>query len=210
MGGRRFIAPAMGALLVLAACSKPDADGVPVEVPVDGLEAQPLDATRPPGQGVGGSGLWVVDANGHSVGVLMRRGSDDKMAESALYDRVQVFDPDSGLFFDVTMQDAEVRFPAKVYFNFSSCTEPVGVAVGSCQACRSGYGLGLRHNGAWYRVVEGVTYSVIPNKASIDVGVEASCVPHSSSSTKGFPLESVAADRSPPEDFAAPLRFEWR
>ena len=151
-------------------------------------------------------GLWVIDAQDQLVGRLVRRGSDDSRARSALYDRVQVYHPPSGLFFDVTMSDAQVRVPAKVYFKGASCAEPLGVAVGACSECRSGYGVAFLHDQTWYQVRGGQLAQVTPNDASLDMGVSATCVPHSSSSTRAFQVEEVVA-AAPPGRFFPPLRF---
>ena len=158
---------------------------------------------------IAGAGLWVVDEQGVAVGVLVRRGSDDTAARSSVYDRVQVYHPASALFFDVTMHDGRVRFPEKVYFKGSSCTVPLGIAVGACGDCRAGYQLAFMHEERWYEVIGGSSSEVIPNDASLEMGISSSCVPHSSSSTRAFPVREVSGE-TPPQRFTPPLRFVWQ
>lgn len=183
----------------------------PIEVPPADNPTQPADPGRDgPGPGAEvGSAIWVVDADDVPVGVLVARGSDDKASASSVYDRARLFHPASGLFFEVSMSDGAVRYPTKVYFKGSGCTDPVGVALGSCQECRSGPGTAIRHDGVWFQVVAAKLWEVLPNAASIDSGIASTCVAHGSTSTKGFPLAAVDG-ATPASEFKAPLRYDWR
>ena len=58
---------------------------------------------------------------GQALGVLVRRGSDDNIANRAIYDLVTVFHPGSGLFFEVTMSDGVARYPATTFFAGYDC-----------------------------------------------------------------------------------------
>ncbi len=200
--------PCAALLLALAAChGDPGAD--PVEVaPADGaLEVATLDGGAGPSPA--GGALWVEDADGVTAGVLVRRGGDDAAAGRVIYDLVTVFHPDSGLFFDLTMADGVVRYPATTFFNGSGCGQPVGVTAGGCSECRSAFGLAFLHDGAWWRVEGGATSQQRANGSSRGPGVASPCVAHGSANTKVFPVEAVTGP-APPTTFAAPLRFSWR
>src|SRR5690606_9164289 len=128
----------------------------PIEVaPADGDHELAGPGDTGPGATPSSGALWVEDADGVPVGVLVRRGGDDAIAGRAVYDAVMVFHPDSGLFFEATMADGVVRQPAATFFTGASCDTPVGVGSGGCAECRSGYGLAFRHDGAWWRVIGG-------------------------------------------------------
>ncbi|MCA9515180.1 MAG: hypothetical protein KC635_09580 [Myxococcales bacterium] len=215
---------ALLALLLLAACgdSKSGVDPVEVDPPTDSATTPPdtavadsalPDDTRPPadttGAGPTGSGLWVEDANGQTVGWLVRRGSDDSVAHRVIYDIVTVYHPESGLFFEVTMSDGVVRFPNTVYFTDYACANPVGVAVGSCTDCKSAYDVGFRHAGKWWRMRGGVDFELQPAGSTLGGGLGGDCVSHGTSNAKGYPVDAVTGP-APPLDFAAPLRFVFR
>ncbi len=179
--------------------------------PADGAPRDHRDPTRPrPGVGTG-TGLWVVDAAGVDAGVLMRRGSDDNVADRAIYDVVTVFHPASGLFYDLAMAGGVVLYPGTTFFAGAGCDVPVGLGVGGCTDCRAGFGLGVLHEGAWYEVVGGAAYEQASAGATISSGVSASCVPHSTFNAKVFPIVGVPpATTTPPTSFTPPLHFEWR
>ncbi len=153
--------------------------------------------------------LWVVDAVGVAAGLLIRRGSDNNLADRAIYDIITVYDPPSGLFYDLTMSDGVVRYPGTTFFWGPVCAEPVGLGVGGCTDCRAGYGIGFRHEGAWYRVVGGSTFELASAGSTKDSGLAEGCVVHGTTNAKVFPVELVAA-ASPPLTFVAPLHFEVR
>ena len=163
-----------------------------------------------PGAGEGATGgVWVVDNQGEPLGVLVRRGSDDNLVYRAIYDLVTVFHPDSGLFFEVTMSDALVRRPSTTFFASASCDDPIGISYGGCAECRSGPGTAILHDGAWYRVVPGVTYEVTTAGSTLGSGMQDQCSSHHTDSAKIFPLEELLT-KTPPSAFEAPLHFEWR
>lgn len=155
------------------------------------------------------SGLWVEDQNGVPVGLLVRRGSDDAVAARAIYDLVTVFHPPSGLFFEVSMTDAVVRYPANTFFEGFSCGTPMGIGVGSCTECRSAWGLGLLHGGKWWKVRGGATFETAGPGSVIKGGMSTECVAHGTSNAKLFPIDAVTGV-TPPTTFAAPLRFVAR
>lgn len=164
---------------------------------------------RRPRPGASSGGIWVVDAAGAELGILFRRGSDDNIAHRAIYDIVTVYHPGSGLFFEVTMTDARVRYPATTFFQGSWCGDPVGVGVGGCDTCRAGYGIGLLHGDAWWKAVEGSEWEQATAGSSHDAGVHEDCTAHATFNAKVFPVEPVVGP-APPVGLIAPLRLEWR
>lgn len=209
---------ALSLVLGLAACGAPDPASVdPVEVaPADDapLADAPVDAARPPADtqapGVGTPGnLWVEDATGQVAGVLFRRGSDDQMGGKAIYDLVTIYHPPSGLFYDATLSDAVVRYPATTYFAGYNCDVPIGVAAGGCADCVSGYGTGLRHGGRWYRVRGGASFAQMAPGSTRGPARATECVAHGTTNAKGFPVDEVVAN-APPASFTAPLEVVWR
>jgi len=213
----------IAAFLLVCACSdKVDpalvepADGttdsaLPTDAPTGPTTAP--DTTAPDTHEGGGnpnaSGIWVEDANGASVGMLVRRGSDDQVAGRTIYDIVTVYHPVSGLFFEITMTDGTVRLPQNTYFQDANCTTPMGIGIGTCQDCKSGYGTGFLHKGKWYRVVGGVDYSQMGPDGLMKGGLSTECVAHGTGTAKGYPVQAVSGDQ-PPFTFAAPLRFVAR
>lgn len=163
--------------------------------------------TRPGSSDV--SGIWVEDANGVGVGLLVRRGSDDATASRAIYDFVTVFEPVSGLFFEVTMTDALVRYPPNTFFDGFSCDTPVGIGVGPCQECRSAWSLGFLHNSKWYKMRGGATFETRAPGSVLKGGIATECVAHGTASAKVFVVDPVETN-APPVSFAAPLHFVAR
>jgi hypothetical protein len=224
---RSILIKGLFAASCLLACACSDGAGQPVTVPpsdlaedTPGADAAPprdsassgdgraADAWRPGAGGLGGA-LFVVDASGKDVGVLIRRGSDDSTAGHAIYDTVTVFHPGSGLFFDITMTDATPLLPGTTFFSGAGCGTPVGVSAGGCATCRAGHGIGFLHHGVWWRVIAGAARELIPNGATHPPTAAGTCVPHSASGSPAFPVETVPGP-TPPTSFTAPLRFQWR
>jgi len=186
-----------------------DGTGVPDATAPDGTVAPDTSQpdTRPGSSDV--SGIWVEDANGVGVGLLVRRGSDDATASRAIYDFVTVFEPVSGLFFEVTMTDALVRYPPNTFFDGFSCDIPVGVGVGPCQECRSAWSLGFLHNSKWYKMRGGATFETRSPGSVLKGGIASECVAHGTNSAKVFVVDQVETN-APPVSFAAPLHFVAR
>ena len=224
-----LLSSACGAATSLGACTgdKPgpalvDADdtSTPADVQVDGTTAP--DATSTPDGTVSDttpadtrpgtsdvSGIWVEDANGVGVGLLVRRGSDDATASRAIYDFVTVFEPVSGLFFEVTMTDAVVRYPPNTFFDGYSCDAPVGIGIGPCADCRSAWNLGFRHADKWYKMRGGATFETRSPGSVLKGGISSECVAHGTASAKVFVVDRVELN-APPVTYAAPLRFVAR
>jgi len=227
----RFLALLLALHVLMAACSdvKPgparvDAEDTPSAVdaePGEGLmppdatpasDSAPSPDTRPPDAPPGASdvsGIWVEDQNRVAVGLLVRRGSDDATASRAIYDFVTVFHPQSGLFFEVTMTDGAVRYPANTFFQGFSCDVPIGIGVGPCQDCRAAWGLGFLHAGTWYKVRGGATFETRGPGSVLKGGIATECVAHGTSSAKVFVVDPVEGE-SPPLSLAPPLRFVAR
>ncbi|MEZ4267932.1 MAG: hypothetical protein R3F39_16280 [Myxococcota bacterium] len=205
-GGPVTVAPADApAELSEAGAGHDAARPVDLATPRDGRAPQDWN----PGAGGVGGGIFVVDASGKDVGYLVRRGSDESTAGRSIYDTVTVFHPASGLFFDITMTEAIPLLPATGFFSGAGCATPVGISAGGCATCRAGHGLGFLHEGVWWRVVSGAAREQIANAATRPATADGSCVPHSSSNSPAFPVETVTGT-TPPTSFAAPLRFQWR
>jgi hypothetical protein len=212
------------AALYAAGCAEKTEAVLPAEVsePTPPLDTQspgeppPEDAnvsdkprdTRP-GAETSGHGLWVVDDEGVAVGALIRRGSDDATVGRAIYDFVTVYHPDSGLFFEVTMSDGVIRYPANTFFSGYGCDTPVGIGAGGCAECRSGYGLGFLHKGAWWQVRGGSAFETMGPGSVMKGGLSGECVAHGTSNAKLFPVDRVSGT-APPTSFSPPLSFEWR
>jgi len=211
---RSNLASLAALLLIPGACGDPTPAGVdPVEV--GAADDTAVDAARPaetdtqaPAAGTPGN-LWVEDAGGQLAGVLFRRGNDDQVGGKAIYDLVTVYHPASGLFYDVTLSDAVVRYPTTTYFGGYNCDVPIGVAAGGCADCVSNYGTGLRHGGRWYRVRGGVTYEQMAPGSTRGAARTTECVAHGTTNAKGFPVDEVVAN-APPATFAPPLKVVWR
>lgn len=211
-------------VLLLVACADKPGPAV-VEPADDGSNDAPTHADLPDGPGPttadttrpedthGGnpdaSGIWVEDADGVSVGMLVRRGSDDQIASRAIYDIVTVYHPVSGLFFEITMSDGIVRLPQNTFFEDGNCNTPMGIGIGTCQDCKAGYGYGFMHGGKWWRVVGGSTWQTMGPNGIQKGGLTTDCIAHGTGNAKGFPVVIVAGDQ-PPTTFATPLRFTAR
>ncbi|MFT7581697.1 MAG: hypothetical protein ACI9MR_003375 [Myxococcota bacterium] len=203
--------------LLTTACSPDDTAAIdPVEVaPAETIadsvfaDAPPVGDTAPrPGVPTGG-GLQIEDANGQFVGVLIRRGSDDNVANRAIYDLVTLYHPGSGLFFDVTMSDAVIRYPATTLFDRGGCDVPVGISSGGCRECRAGFGTGIFHAGRWWRVRGGELEQQISAGASIGGGLSTTCVAHGTNNARAFTVVEVAGE-APPTSLLPPLRYVWK
>jgi hypothetical protein len=171
---------------------------------------------RPDSQGRAGvsdntssGGLWAVDALDEPVGLLVRRGSDDNLADRAIYDLVTLYHPESNLFFEVTMTDAKPRYPTTTFFSTASCETPVGISAGGCLDCRSGSGIGFVHGDMWWRVASGKLFEQASAGSSQGGGIDEACTAHQTFNAKVFPVEQVTGP-TPATDWEAPLHFEWR
>lgn len=184
--------------------SRADTSTAPDVQAPDGTTAE---ETRPGASDA--SGIWVEDANGVGVGLLVRRGSDDATASRAIYDFVTVFEPVSGLFFEITMTDGLVRYPPNTFFASGACDIPVGIGVGPCTECRSAWGLGFSHLGKWYKVRGGALFETRGPGSVLKGGISTECVAHGTANAKVFVVDPVALD-APPATFAPPLRFVAR
>ena len=203
-------------LLPLSGLACQPADGGPdaVEVSPGHEDTTPQDATRPGpdvnGPAGSGSAIWVLDAGDVPVGVLVRRGSDDSTTGDQVLDTVQVFNPSSGLFFDITMSDGVVRPPGILYFSDGNCSQPVGLAnTTGCGDCVSGYAQGVLAGGGWWRIRGGRKTVQKATVGSIRPSTGLDCTVHGAANTPVFEVERVTGV-TPPTHFTPPLHFAWR
>jgi hypothetical protein len=190
----------------------PADDTAPVQETSAPDDADTRSDTPPPDNPPGAAdvaGVWVDDANGVPVGLLIRRGSDDATASRAIYDFITVYDPVSGLFFELTMTDAEVRYPPNTFFDGFSCQTPIGIGNGPCQECRSAWNLAFRHQGKWYKLRGGATFETRGPGSVLKGGIATECVAHGTANAKVFVVDPLLTN-APPASFAAPLRIVAR
>jgi hypothetical protein len=209
---------APGPVLVDSADGVDDATSADTALPGDTVSADtsvsdtPVDTQRPDDVPAGTedpAGLWLEDADGVPLGLLVRRGGDDVTAGRAIYDLVTVYHPASGLFIEVTMTDAVVRYPPNTFFQGGSCDIPVGIGVGPCEACKSAWGIGFLHGGKWYKVRGGSPFEVRGPGSVLKGGLATECVAHDTSNAKVFVVDPVTG-AAPPLTLKAPLRFVAR
>lgn len=170
------------------------------------------DDTGAPGEGSAPGGrLWVVDAGGQPVGVLIQRGhpwmGDGSTTPDLLRDGVLLYAPADNLFFGVTMSSGQVLAP-RLGVADPACNEPVvaGYYVDGPEV--SGFGLGFVYRGAWYRVRGGEQLSLEPCAGIVKDGPNGQCVLHSGS-CRGFPLDKDNQVETP-TSFTPPLAFAWQ
>ena len=188
------------------------ADREPPESDVPGEMISKADASEPDGPDEtdwspsvsGGAGVYVVDAVGKTAGLLISR-THTQFDGSELYDAVQVYNPEYGLFFSVSMNTAQVIRPAKIVFSKSNCTGSVGIRA-TCQDCTSGHDLAFEHNGSWYEVEGGVSREQKYYSSYLPEEAAGNCTAHGSSTTYVFPVKPLGPPQSP-GSFAAPMEF---
>lgn len=163
-------------------------------------------ATVPSAPIVGG--LWVVDAAGQPIGVLVQRGhaalstggQPDVMRDGAV-----VYSPKAGLFFGLQMSTGKVITP-RLGVGDASCATPVVAGYYSDGDFTSGYGYAFVYNGGWYRVQDGQPLQLVACGGTVAEGVDPKCTQHSGS-CRGFPVSSILPPL--PSSFPAPLAFSW-
>lgn len=216
---------AMAAVLAcaLAGCSRAPAEqGEPVAVvdaesgELPGADAASSDATSSdadakvdaaPAPAAGG-GLWVVDAKGEPVGVLVQRGHPSLSLGAGLdilRDGAVVFSPATGLFFGVQMSSGAVINP-RLGVADSSCDKPVVAGYYTEGNAISGQGYAFIYAGQWYRVQDYKPLELVTCGGTVADGVAGKCAPHSGT-CRGFPVQAITPGL--PIQFAAPLQFSW-
>ncbi len=160
--------------------------------------------------GVGGAfgGLWVRDANGAPVGVLVQRGHASLSLGGAidvLRDGVIVYSPQFAVFFGVQMSSGIVINPRLGVVD-TGCAEPITAGYYTDGDAISGQGMAFVYNSSWYRIAEYKPLQLVTCGGTVPDGVSPKCSPHNGS-CRGFPVTKMLT--SLPLQFVAPLQFAW-
>ena len=171
-----------------------------------GVDAESLDVAVSSAN-VGG-GLWVVDAAGQPVGVLVGRGHPSLSAAGTLdvlRDGVVVYSPKAGVFFGLQMSSGKVIAP-RIGVSDTTCS---GVAVAGYYGegdFISGQGYAFVYQATWYRIDAYKPVQLVTCGGTVADGVDAKCAPHAGT-CRGFPVTSFSPPL--PTLFPAPLAFSW-
>ena len=156
-----------------------------------------------------GGGLWVIDAAGQPIGVLVGRGHPALSAAGTLdilRDGIVVYSPKAGVFFSVQMSSGKVIAP-RIGVTDTTCT---GVAVAGYDAGTdepiSGPAYAFVYQNQWYRIEAYKPASLVSCGGTVADGVDGKCAPHAGT-CRGFPVQTFAP--SLPTVFPAPLAFSW-
>jgi hypothetical protein len=153
-------------------------------------------------------GLWVVDASGKPVAMLVQRGHPGVSQGGGLdvlRDGVLVYAPQAGLFFGLAMASGKVIAP-RLGIADTSCSEPVVAGYYTEGDLTSGMGYAFVYEGKWYKIKDFVKSQLVPCGGTVSDGPDPKCSPHNGS-CRGFPVVSVNAGL--PASFPAPLAFAW-
>ena len=205
--------------LVLSACARPATSDVvqPITVVDDVLtgavdDAVTGDATTPDADvavtPAAGGGLWVVDALGTPIGVLVGRGhpSLSTTGLDVLRDGVTVFSPQTGLFFGLQMSTGKVIAP-KIGVSDTSCEEPIVAGYYTADpTVISGQGYAFVYNNTWYRIDAYKPVQQVTCGGTASEGPDPKCSAHSGS-CRGFPVSLITPPLPPV--FPAPMAFSW-
>ncbi len=154
-----------------------------------------------------GGGLWVVDAAGQPIGVLINRGAFSTSGTlDVIRDHVLLYSPKAGVFFSVQMSTGKVVAP-RLGVADTTCTSIVvaGYYANTDQVV-SGQNYAFVFKDQWYRIDAYKPASLVTCGGTVPDGVDAKCAPHSGSCT-GFPVATFAPQL--PTTFPAPLAFSW-
>ncbi len=219
---KRWLA-AMAIAVVSGACSRPAATNAVEPVTVAGDDsavgvgdqdaAGGTDAADQPDAAVGlanvGGGLWVVDAAGQPVGVLVGRGFPSLAsagAPDALRDTALVYSPAAGVFFAVQMSSGRVIAP-RIGVTDATCQ---GIAVAgyylTTDGAISGQGYAFVYLGTWYRIQAYKPAALVTCGGTVQGGIDGVCSPHPGSCV-GFPVDTFSPPL--PTVFPAPMAFSW-
>lgn len=180
------------------------ADAVDAALPPDGA---PLPDGAMSAANVGG-GLWVVDATGQPIGVVIARGFPTPTSGTALdplRDGVLVYSPKAGVFFGLQMSSGKVIAP-RLGVTDTTCT---GVAVAGYYGDGefiSGQSYAFVYEGLWYRIAAYKPAQLVSCGGTVPDGVDGKCAPHAGS-CRGFPVQLFTPPL--PATFAAPMAFSW-
>jgi hypothetical protein len=156
-----------------------------------------------------GGGLWIVDATGEPVGVLVGRGHPSLSAAGTvdlLRDGVVVYSPKAGIFFGLQMSTGKIVAP-RLGVTDTTCS---GVAVAGYYAGSdpiiSGQGYAFVYQDTWYRILDYKPAALVTCGGTVADGVDGKCSPHAGSCV-GFPVKTFSPPL--PTLFPAPLAFSW-
>ncbi len=164
--------------------------------------------TKVTATGVTGGGLWVVDANGQAIGVLVQRGHSSLSANGTvdiLRDGALVYSPQTGLFFGVQLSSGKVISP-RLGVTDASCAAPVVAGYYTDGDAISGPPYAFVYNGSWYRIEAYQPLQLVTCGGTVADGIDGKCAPHSGS-CRGFPVTSIKP--ALPLQFAAPMQLSW-
>lgn len=218
-----------GALLVAVGCEQAARSAEPVKVAqaedpdvVTGLPGQDTGEVTAPDAGLepAGSddaaasdpvpgGLWVLDAKGVPVGLLVQRGHPhhgDSDLPDLLRDGVLVYAPGPGLFFGLSMATGEVLVPRLGVLD-GACDQPLVAGYYAAGPEISGMDYGFAWRGSWYRIAPAAAVKLVECAGTTKQGVKPKCVLHSGT-CRGFPVEKISPKL--PLAFPAPMKFAWK
>jgi len=155
-----------------------------------------------------GGGLWVVDAAGQPIGVLVQRGHAALATgglPDVLRDGAVVYSPKAGVFFGLQMSTGKVITP-RLGVADASCATPIVAGYYADGNFTSGYGYAFVYNGAWYRIADGQPLQLVACGGTVAEGVDPKCAQHSGS-CRGFGVQPFLPPL--PVSFPAPLAFAW-
>lgn len=174
----------------------------------DGTDASPDAALAPNRAAPAVGGLWVVDANGVPIGVLVQRGHPGLTQGGGidlLRDGVLVYSPKAALFFGLQMSSGRVLSP-RLGVADTSCEEPVVAGYYTEGDAISGQGYAFVYASKWYRIADFKATQLVTCGGTVPDGPAPKCAPHNGS-CRGFPIKSIAPGL--PVEFAPPLAFSW-
>jgi len=153
-------------------------------------------------------GLWVVDANGEAVGVLVQRGHADlstAMTTDLLRDGALVYSPKAGVFFGIQMSTGKVIAP-RLGVGDGTCSEVVTAGYYTDDSYVSGQSYAFVYKEQWYKVKDYQPMIFVPCGGTVSNGPDPKCAPHNGS-CRGFAVKQT--DLPMPAIFPGPLSYAW-
>ncbi|MCO4760614.1 MAG: hypothetical protein KC502_03875 [Myxococcales bacterium] len=187
-------------------------DGSEADVPPEADAPLPADSQAPK-EVVGGgdkpaaAGLWVVDAQGTKVGLLIQRGHPFQTQDGQidiLRDGVLVYSMTDQVFFGVEMNSGKVLVP-RLGIADPQCSVPSVAGYYAKGTETSGMNYAFVYAGKWWRIKAGQPTELVQCAGVTKQGATPTCVLHSGT-CRGFPVEKLPSPTLP-KVFAAPLHF---
>lgn len=208
----------------LVSCSRPTATPVEPVTEADVVATAKADASSSSGDSAtgadtkivgatAGGGLWVVDADGQAVGVLVQRGhaslsgsgTGGSASVDILRDGAMVYSPQTGLFFGLQMSTGKVLAP-RLGVADTSCSAPVVAGYYTEGDAISGPPYAFVYNGSWYRIEPYQPLQLVTCGGTVADGIDGKCAQHTGT-CRGFPVKSIKPGL--PLQFSAPLQISW-